>query len=130
MRDQPLEKIRPAELAGTETGGADANWGIDFPRVYDLLVLLLTRGRDRAYREDLLNLAGIAPGDRVLDVGCGTGTQAIAAWRRAGNKRRPLARDRNRFVALHAQRRPLYDSLADAVLLDSSRDEVRNAVQW
>ena len=52
-----------------------------------------------------------------------------AAWRRAGNKRRPLARDRNRFVALHAQRRPLYDSLADAVLLDSSRDEVRKAVQ-
>jgi shikimate kinase/3-dehydroquinate synthase len=50
------------------------------------------------------------------------------AWRRAGNKRRPLARDRERFVALHAQRRELYDSLADAVLLDSSRDEVRKGV--
>ena len=50
------------------------------------------------------------------------------AWRRAGNKRRPLARDRERFMALHAQRTPLYDSLADAVLLDSSRDEVRKAV--
>jgi shikimate kinase/3-dehydroquinate synthase len=50
------------------------------------------------------------------------------AWRRAGNKRRPLARDRDRFVALHAARTPLYESLADAVLLDSSRDEVRRAV--
>jgi shikimate kinase/3-dehydroquinate synthase len=50
------------------------------------------------------------------------------AWRRAGNKRRPLARDRERFVALHAERTPLYDELADAVLLDSSRDEVRRAV--
>jgi shikimate kinase/3-dehydroquinate synthase len=50
------------------------------------------------------------------------------AWRRAGNKRRPLARDRGRFVALHAERRQLYDSLADAVLLDSSRDEVRKGV--
>jgi shikimate kinase / 3-dehydroquinate synthase len=50
------------------------------------------------------------------------------AWRRAGNKRRPLARDRDRFMALHAERQPLYDSLADAVLLDSSRDEVRKAV--
>ena len=50
------------------------------------------------------------------------------AWRRAGNKRRPLARDRERFVALHAERAPLYDSLADAVLLDSSREEVRQAV--
>lgn len=80
MRDQPLEKIRPAETA--DTSGAEANRGIDFPRVYDLLVLLLTRGRDRAYREDLLNLASVAPGDRVLDIGCGTGTQAIATWRR------------------------------------------------
>jgi shikimate kinase / 3-dehydroquinate synthase len=51
------------------------------------------------------------------------------AWRRAGNKRRPLARDRDRFVALHAARAPLYDSVADAVLLDSSRDEVRRAVK-
>jgi shikimate kinase / 3-dehydroquinate synthase len=49
------------------------------------------------------------------------------AWRRAGNKRRPLARDRERFVALHAQRTPLYEALADAVLLDSSREEVRRA---
>ncbi len=50
------------------------------------------------------------------------------AWRRAGNKRRPLARDRERFVALHAERTPLYESIADALLVDSSRDEVRRAV--
>lgn len=72
MRDQPLEKIRSAETAGTDTGSAEANRGIDFPRVYDLLVLLFTRGRDRAYREDLPNLASVAPGDHVLDVGRGT----------------------------------------------------------
>ena len=29
------------------------------------------------------------------------------AWRRAGGKRRPLARDRERFAALHAERAPL-----------------------
>lgn len=82
MRHQPLEKIRSAETAGTDTSSAQANRGIDFPRIYDLLVLFLTRGRDRTYREDLLDLANIAPGDRVLDIGCGTGTQAIATWRR------------------------------------------------
>ena len=49
------------------------------------------------------------------------------AWRRAGG-RRPLARDRDRFSALLAERVPLYDSLADAVLLDSARDAVRRAV--
>ena len=61
----------------------DANQGIGFPRIYDLLVLILTRGRDRAYRKDLLDLAGIAAGSRVLDVGCGTGTLGIAAWHRS-----------------------------------------------
>ena len=49
------------------------------------------------------------------------------AWRRAGGKR-PLARDRSRFAALLADRAPLYDSVADAVLMDSSRDVVRRAV--
>ncbi|TIP04714.1 MAG: methyltransferase domain-containing protein [Mesorhizobium sp.] len=62
--------------------GPEANRGIGFPRLYDLLVLILTRGRDRSYREALLDLAGLAPGFQLLDVGCGTGTQAIAAWRR------------------------------------------------
>jgi shikimate kinase/3-dehydroquinate synthase len=49
------------------------------------------------------------------------------AWQRAGG-RRPLARDRERFAALHAERRPLYDQIADVVLTDSSRDVVRRAV--
>ena len=51
---------------------------------YDLLVWLLTHGRDRAFREKLVDLAGLAPGESVLDVGCGTGTLAIAARRRVG----------------------------------------------
>lgn len=63
--------------------GAAANRGIGFPRLYDLLLLILTRGRDQAYREGLLNLAGVARGHCVLDIGCGTGTQAIATWRRS-----------------------------------------------
>ncbi len=49
------------------------------------------------------------------------------AWRRCGG-RRPLARDRARFGALLAERAPLYDGVADAVMLDSSRDVVRRAV--
>jgi shikimate kinase/3-dehydroquinate synthase len=42
------------------------------------------------------------------------------AWRRVsaqdGGPTRPLARDRDAFVALHAERRPIYERLADAHL--------------
>ena len=51
---------------------------------YDLMVGVLTLGRERAFRERLLELARVQPGEAVLDVGCGTGTLAIAAKRRAG----------------------------------------------
>jgi ubiquinone/menaquinone biosynthesis C-methylase UbiE len=51
---------------------------------YDLLAWVLTRGRERRFRERLIGLAGLEPGDSVLDTGCGTGTLAIAAMRHVG----------------------------------------------
>jgi ubiquinone/menaquinone biosynthesis C-methylase UbiE len=51
---------------------------------YDLLVWLLTLGRERVFREKILRLARLQPGEAVLDVGCGTGTLAIAAKRQVG----------------------------------------------
>jgi shikimate kinase/3-dehydroquinate synthase len=44
-----------------------------------------------------------------------------AAWRRASGKGRPLARDRGRFDALHADRRALYESVADATVPSADR---------
>jgi 3-dehydroquinate synthase len=45
-----------------------------------------------------------------LDVG------AEEAWRRVAGGERPLARDRERFERLHAERRPVYAAAADAVV--------------
>jgi len=54
------------------------------PVLYDLTVRLALLGKERAFREKLVQLARISLGESVLDVGCGTGTLAIAAKRRVG----------------------------------------------
>ena len=52
--------------------------------MYDLLLWLVTLGRERGIREQVLRLARLELGQSVLDVGCGTGTLAIAAKRQVG----------------------------------------------
>jgi shikimate kinase/3-dehydroquinate synthase len=52
-----------------------------------------------------------------------------SAWRRAASGHgRPLARDRTLFGQLHEERRPLYESVADAWLPAAERGTARNAL--
>ena len=70
-----------------EQGAVPSTTGIVIHRafLYDLFVWLVSLGRERAYREKNLDLASLNLGDSVLDIGCGTGTLAIAAKQRVGS---------------------------------------------
>jgi ubiquinone/menaquinone biosynthesis C-methylase UbiE len=53
-------------------------------RYYDFVVALMALGREEAFRRVTLDLAQFRPGDKVLEIGCGTGTLSIASKGRVG----------------------------------------------
>jgi shikimate kinase/3-dehydroquinate synthase len=50
------------------------------------------------------------------------------AWRRVQGSKRPLAQDRERFDSLHAERCPIYERLADAILPSGDEGLVARAL--
>jgi ubiquinone/menaquinone biosynthesis C-methylase UbiE len=104
------------------------------PIRYDLRLWLMTRGREGRFRRQLVELAGVRQGERVLDVGCGTGSLAIAASRAVGKSGSVIgvdpspefivraaakarrARTEPTFQAGTAQNLPLEDNAFDVVM--------------
>ena len=72
--------MEPDETSPKETRGSVWNWAWR----YDLLLGLVTLGREQTFRQRIADLAQLQPGERVLDIGCGTGRLAIEARERVG----------------------------------------------
>jgi ubiquinone/menaquinone biosynthesis C-methylase UbiE len=84
-------------------------------RLYDLGLTVISLGRERAMRAHVLDLARVSVGDTVLDVGCATGTLAIAAAGRVGSAGKVHGIDPSPSMVERAQ---------------SKADEARVAVQF
>lgn len=74
------------DLSQIEEGNphSNANGILHEAAHYDFFIGMATLGKERAFREKVLRLARLEAGESVLDVGCGTGTLAVAAKRRVG----------------------------------------------
>ena len=84
---------------------------IDWAARYDLLAWVLTRGRERQLRARFIDLARVASGNAVLDVGCGTGSLAIAAARRVGPTGRVFGIDASPPMIARARRKATKDGV-------------------
>jgi len=76
------------EKTGKAQAGSTQGWVMDMGWRYDLMVwfldIFLMRGQLRKLPQRVANLAQLQAGEAVLDVGCGTGTLAIEAYKRVG----------------------------------------------
>lgn len=88
---------------------------------YDRMNRLLTAGLDQRWRREALHTIGVGPGDRVVDVACGTGDLAELAAARGA---RVLALDFARGMLDGAARRGVAAAL---VLADGARLPVADA---
>lgn len=80
---------------------------------YDPLMRLLGRavGGEHQVRRDMVEQAGLSPGERVLDVGCGTGTLAVLMAQKVGTSGEIVGIDLSPRMIERARRKALLPQL-------------------
>ena len=90
-----------AQETAPRTHGLVLNWAAR----YDILAWLLTHGREGELRKRILTFADLRNGEAVLDIGCGTGTLAIAASRHVGTTGEVIGIDASPSMVARANRK-------------------------
>ena len=98
------EKSTPAP----QTQGQVICW----PIFYELILLVITRGKEQAFRRFVAEQVGLQPGESVLDVGCGTGTQALLAKESVGKEGRVSGIEPSLEMVTYANRKAVRRGLS------------------
>ena len=93
---------------------------IRWPRRYDLLVGLVMAGRGSRVRSQIADALALGPGQRVLDVGCGTGSLTLTLAKRVGT-RGTAAGVKNRNASKWVHRRSCASTTASVPSCPSRR---------
>ena len=73
---------------------------------YELLNTVMTAGLNRLWNREVIRVSGLQPGDRALDLACGTGSLTRDLARRVGTQGYVLGVDFSREMLRVAQARP------------------------
>jgi demethylmenaquinone methyltransferase/2-methoxy-6-polyprenyl-1,4-benzoquinol methylase len=105
----------PARRSSAQAGGAAASGRLAEPQVeamfdriagvYDRMNSVMTAGLHHRWRARAADLAGVGPGDRVLDVATGTGDLAIELAARVGPDGEVVGSDFSEVMLAHARRK-------------------------
>jgi demethylmenaquinone methyltransferase/2-methoxy-6-polyprenyl-1,4-benzoquinol methylase len=114
--------MAPARAAGTgELEAAQVRSMFDgVASVYDALNSAMTAGLHHRWRERAADLAGVGPGDRVLDVATGTGDLALELARRVGQGGEVVGSDFSEGMLARARTKAQRAALGAAIHADSS----------